>query len=118
MRFARTETQRAEDTRHIRRVILFQALLRHRAMIHQPLQAEHTDHIRLGFLESGISRTDRLADIHLLTVPRAKSGPSSCEISCISVDARYPSAGRLRRLARLHQLTRDRQDHVMSRARP
>ena len=72
MRLARPEAQRAENARDIRRVIFFEALLRHCAMVHQPLQPKHPDHIRLGFFQPGIRRPDGFANIHLLAVAPRK----------------------------------------------
>ena len=47
-----------------------------------------------------------------LPLRRAKSGPSSCEISCIRVGGKIPFRRGLRGLAGLHQLPRDRQHDV------
>ena len=73
MRLRRAEAHGAEDAADVRRVVLLQALLRQRAVIDEPLQAEHAGDVGLRFLEAGVGRADGLADVDALpAAPRER----------------------------------------------
>src|SRR6185312_708452 len=68
MRFSGPEPQRPENSAHVRRVVFFQPVLRRRALRYQPVQAEHTGHVRLRFFQPTEERSNRLPNIHLLAI--------------------------------------------------
>ena len=114
VRLAGSEPDGAEDAGDVRRVVLLQPVLRQRAVIDQPLQAEHADDVGLRFFESGVDRADRFADVDLLAVrARERRARGRGRSRASSTAARYPSRRRLRRLIAAHHALRQRQDHVV-----
>src|SRR5947209_673053 len=63
MRLSRTEPDRTEDSRHIRCVVLRPLLLRQRAVLDEPAQPIHADHVRLRLFQRRIPRPDSRSNI-------------------------------------------------------
>ena len=82
-------------------------------MIHQPLQSEHADNVRLGFFQPAEDGADGFANTHLASWSAGKRGTEAVAISCMIVPSRYPSPETLAAWSARIIVARDRNDHVV-----